>query len=101
MSNPEKAKLHQQIQTLLADDGLLIRWVVIAEVDDGEQQNLIQWSGEGGQGEGTPTHWAKLGMSEAITAVYRDAVLSHKHLDDLWAENDEHLDDDFPEDPEL
>lgn len=73
---PKRRALHDSIQDLLVDDGLVVSWVCIAEVTDGTTRQVAQYAGGGSDGLEQPSEWARIGMVETVLAVLKDAVLS-------------------------
>lgn len=87
---PKRRALHDAIQDLLVEDGLVVHWVVIAEVTDGNSKQVAQYAGGGADGLEQPTEWARIGLCETVTTVLKDAVLGMY----LSFEDDEHDDGD-------
>jgi hypothetical protein len=72
---PKRRALHDAIQDLLHEDGLVLNWVCIAEVTDGSTRQVAQYAGGGSDGLEQPTEWSRIGMCETVLAVLKDAVL--------------------------
>lgn len=86
---PKRRALHDAIQDLLIDDGLVLNWICIAEVTDGSTRQVAQYAGGGSDGLEQPTEWSRIGMCETVTTVLKDAVLGM-----YVGGDDELLDDD-------
>lgn len=82
--NELRAAVHEAVQAALHEDGLVISWMVVAEVTDGENKNLTQIAGGGHDGADEPTAWQRMGMAEAVVSIIREHMLSN-----YWDSRDE------------